>query len=342
VEIGAGETLPQVFVTGQPYDGIFTVRIKVNDDLAADNQASVVSLLPQPVRVLLVTGGNPYLEKALRIIPYLELEVSPMFREGSFDVVVLDGITPIELPRENVLAIHVAHTNWFSGWSTAQGPPIVDWKSGHPVLRYVNFDNVFVREAIQLSEAPSWGISLVDAPQTPLVLAGELSGQQIVWIAFDTLESSWPLRMSFPIFVANAIDWLNPAASRLSQLSLRTGEPFRLPLPQTISDGEIALPNGTRHVVSLDPNASEFIWGDTARQGVYNVRLGTNQFSFCVNLLDAAESNTRPAETLELGRYVKVEASTIKRADTDLWRWIAGLALLVLMFEWWFYHRRTA
>jgi Ca-activated chloride channel homolog len=341
-EIGAGETLPQVFVTAQAQDGIFSIRIKVDDDLAADNQASVVSLLPQPVRVLLVTAGNPYLEKGLRVINHVELEVSPFYREGDFDLVVLDGVTPLEVPRENLLAIHVAHTNWFAGWSTVEAPPLVDWKAGHPLLRYVSFDNVFVRQSIHLSEPPSWAVSLVDAPQTPLILAGELDGQKIVWIGFDTLESSWPLRMSFPIFISNAVDWLNPAAARLSQLSLRTGDPFRLPLPQSITEGEIILPGGARRSIAIDPDASEFVWGDTSRHGVYQVRLGTNQFSFCVNLLDAAESNTRPAETLDLGRYVKVEASTVKRADTDLWRWIAGLALLVLLFEWWFYHRRTA
>ena len=29
-------------------------------------------------------------------------------------------------------------------------------------------------------------------------------------------------------------------------------------------------------------------------------------------------------------------------ADKEAWRWIAILCLGFLMFEWWFYHRRTA
>ena len=41
-----GETSPQVFTATQERDGIFTVRIDAKDDLAADNQASIVSLLP--------------------------------------------------------------------------------------------------------------------------------------------------------------------------------------------------------------------------------------------------------------------------------------------------------
>jgi hypothetical protein len=61
-----------------------------------------------------------------------------------------------------------------------------------------------------------------------------------------------------------------------------------------------------------------------------------------VNLLDAAESNIKPKAELQFGKYAKVEATTLKRANLELWRWIATAALAVLMFEWWYYHRRTA
>src|SRR5438874_7307140 len=51
-------TTPAVFLATQPRDGVFSVRITARDDLAADNQASIVSLLPRPVKVLLVSRGN--------------------------------------------------------------------------------------------------------------------------------------------------------------------------------------------------------------------------------------------------------------------------------------------
>src|SRR5437870_11800121 len=47
-------TAPVVFLATQPRDGVFSVRIAATDDLAADNQAAIASLLPQPGRVLLV------------------------------------------------------------------------------------------------------------------------------------------------------------------------------------------------------------------------------------------------------------------------------------------------
>ena len=59
-------TTPVVFLAAQPRDGVFSVRIAATDDLAADNQAAIVSLLPQPVKILLVSRGNKFLEKALK------------------------------------------------------------------------------------------------------------------------------------------------------------------------------------------------------------------------------------------------------------------------------------
>jgi hypothetical protein len=70
--------------------------------------------------------------------------------------------------------------------------------------------------------------------------------------------------------------------------------------------------------------------------------LGTNETAFCVNLLNAPESNIRPRDELQFGAYTKVVATTLRRANLELWRTIAAIGLLVLLFEWWYYHRRTA
>ena len=338
-----GETnKPLVFVADQAKDGVFTVRLTARDDLAADNQASIVSLLPHPVKVLLVTRGNRLLEKAFRAAPNVQLSVANDLTDAAteFDLVALDDVIPTTWPKGNVLAIHVAPTNWFAGITQVETPPIVDWRATHPVLRYVGFDNVQVMKSLSV-KTPSWGVSVVDSPSTPLVIAGELGRQRIVWVGFDTLDSNWPLRISFPIFIANVTDWLNPANARGGELLVRAGDPFRLGLSQPEKSAQITLPDGTTRQLQLETNATELVFGETARQGVYHLRLGTNETPFCVNLLDPVESNIRPREELSLGKYVKVAASTRQHANLEIWRWIAVAALGVLMFEWWYYHKRT-
>jgi hypothetical protein len=340
--IQAGETSPQVFFASQSRDGLFTLRSTAKDDLGADNQASIVSLLPKPVKVLLVTRGNRLLEKVLRSVVNVQLSTSNDLNDtaAGFDFIVLDGVVPTVWPKGNVLALHVVNTNWVPGVTRLESPAIVDWKSSHPLLRYASFDNVQVAESLA-ARPPTWAVSLVDSPQAPLILAGELGRQRIIWIGFDVLESNWPLRVSFPIFFANAIEWLDPSNIKGGQLLVKSGDAFHLALPRPEKAAEVTLPDGETRTLSLDENASEVIFGETYRQGTYRVRLGTNDTVFCVNLLDTAESNIQPKDELQIGKYTTVTATTMQRANMELWRTIAGIGLLVLLVEWWFYHRRT-
>src|SRR5262249_35843815 len=148
---------PLVFVAPQSKDGVFTVHLKSEDDLAADNRASMVSLMPQPVKVLLVTRGNHLLQKAVKAPPNVQLSVASSLTDDAagFDIVVLDDMIPAAWPKANLLAIHTVNTNWFPAWETAKAPPVVDWKNTHPLLRFVNFDNVAIAEAIAV-KTPPW------------------------------------------------------------------------------------------------------------------------------------------------------------------------------------------
>lgn len=345
LSVPPGQTAPQVFTVEQRADGVFTARLQVRDDLAADNEAFIVSLLPKPVNVLLVTRGNRLLEKALRAVPNVRLAVASDLTDAAarFDFVVLDGIAPSVWPDGNVLAFHVANTNWIERLTELESPPLVDWKATHPLLRYVGFDNVLVARSLApaAAEPPPWAVAILETPQTPLILAGDRGRQRIVWVGFDPLESNWPLRVSFPIFIANAVEWLNPANVQSAQLTVKAGAPFRLPAPEGLVPIEVTLPNGATRALNPDRNATEVVFGDTARRGLYRMRVGTNSIPFCVNLLDAAESNILPRDELKFGEYARVAATTVQRTNYELWRTLAGLGLLVLLFEWWWYHKRT-
>src|SRR5690606_20838322 len=166
------ESSPQVFLVDQNVNGIFTLKLVLDDALAVDNEASVISLLPQPIKVLLSSSGNRFLEKALKAVPNVEFSVTSDLRLGDtdFDVVVVDNTAPLEWPEVNVLAINTWQTNWFETVGRLEGPPIVDWKNTHPLLRFVNFQNVAVSESLAV-KAPPWALPLVESPQSPLVLA---------------------------------------------------------------------------------------------------------------------------------------------------------------------------
>src|SRR5207249_1961923 len=111
---------------------------------------------------------------------------------------------------------------------------------------------------------------------------------------------------SFPIFIANAVDWLNPANAQNAQLLVRAGDPFHLTLTQPVTSAQVTMPDGSARKLTVDPNAKELVFGDTLRQGVYHLKAGTNDTVFCVDLLDAMESNIKPKDELQFGKYAKV------------------------------------
>ncbi len=342
LELAPRETSPQVFAADQDRDGVFELKLVQADDLAVDNLATVQSLLPAPVNVLLVNRAKGYLEPALRALPRVRLAVSTDLTDTAttYDIVVLDDVVPSTWPAVNTLSVRSAPTNWVEVTGRIEAPPIVDWKNTHPLLRFVSFDEVQVLEALAV-RTPPWAFQLVEAPGTPLILAGELGRQRIVWIAFDTLESTWPLRVSFPIFVANAVDWLSPATARESQAQVRAGEPLRMPLTRGVTNALVRMPDGTGRELILDASARELTFAETSRQGIYRIGIDGSESTFCVNLLDRLETDTTPKSELSFGRYARAQATTMRPANLELWRRLAAAALIVLLFEWWFYHRRT-
>ena len=343
IKVPSGETAALVFLPQQTKDGVFHVKLAAEDDLAVDNEAFIPSILPRPIRVLLVSKGNRFLEKALRAAPEVELAVATDLSAApnGFDLLVLDDVLPSTWPKIPTLAIRTAPTNWFDASGSVEAPAMVDWRGSHPLLRYVNFDAVQVADTTRI-KTPSWAQSIVEATETPLIIAGELEGRRIVWIGFDTLNSTWPLRISFPIFVANAVEWLNPSPDRAGQMVVRPGDPWRAPLASDTAKATLTLPDGTKKELVPVAGQRELVIGDTTHRGVYRFTTGTNETVFTASLLDSAESNIRPRDQLSVGKLGEVAANTERNASKELWRWIAVAALGVLMFEWWFYHRRTA
>ena len=184
---------------------------------------------------------------------------------------------------------------------------------------------------------------LVESSQTPLIIAGEVEHRRVIWVGFDFLQSFWPYRTSFPIFLQNAMEWLNPSSANAGEFLVKAGEPFRFTLANAANSVDVTMPDGAKKAIPLDKNSREIVFGETTKQGIYKLRAGTNELSFCVNLMDAAESDIRPRDELPIGKFgAGVVATKIERTTTELWRWIALAGLCVLMFEWWWYHKRTA
>ncbi|WP_205006663.1 hypothetical protein, partial [Escherichia coli] len=86
----------------------------------------------------------------------------------------------------------------------ADQPTVTAWEREHPVLRFVDLSAVLIDKAAKAELAP-WAQSIADAKETSLIALGERSNKRWLFIGFNLLDSDFPLRVGFPIFIANAL-----------------------------------------------------------------------------------------------------------------------------------------
>lgn len=324
-------------------NGRVTAKLDVKDDLAVDNSGSVYLTKPRKISVLMVSTGNIFLQNALNLDPRTAVTKSDTlpanFKDSKYDLVVFDGVAPpANLPQGGYLLINTACSQGPAQVGEALSrPSIVDYARNHPVSRYVDFANVQVAEAKRLSPA-NWATPLVESAGGVLAAAGSRGGRNFVQLSFSLLDSDFPLRVGFPIFVTNCLDWLVPAQTAGAGESIRTGQAMHIDVPANVSQIEVTDPRGNKQAIKV--TQTPVIYDDTETAGVYRVTGKGVMKEFACNLTSVQESSTMPKEAFSVGG--KKFASTGKPVQTNReFYWpLVLLALGVLAFEWYAYHRR--
>ena len=100
----------------------------------------------------------------------------------------------------------------------------------------------------------------------------------------------------------------------------------------------VELPGGeTRWVAAV---AGEVTFADADRVGVYRLTAGDQQLRWAMDLRDASESDLMPRADLTLGARRVAASERELRTERHLWPWLAVLAIVALLAEWHFYHKR--
>jgi Ca-activated chloride channel family protein len=337
--------------------GTFTANIEgLDDDLAVDNRASLVLPPPRTRKVLLVSPGNLFLESGLNLDPDIVLEeVAPtdfetLGKRGvGYAMVVFDGSLPDEpLMPGNYLVIDAANgqTPLQDASGVIESPQIIDQNRTDPVMRFVDLSGLNLAQAEQANLAP-WAVSLAESDTGTIIASGEHDGLRIVSVGFALSDSDWPLRVSFPIFLTNAVDWLT-AGSGIGANSPDTpvGAIASFTVPSGMSSVTVTRPDGHSALVPVPgEGAGMVVYDNTDRVGLYRVQ-GSGGYDqiFAVNLLSSSESDLTPQFHIDLNRAGVYPAGGsgphLHRVRDDLWPVVAAFALLFLTLEWLVFHRR--
>jgi hypothetical protein len=332
------------------------------DAFPLDDDAYAVIPPPQPLRVLLVTRGDFFLESLLKADDSIQFEqLAPdafqLAHAGDFNAVVLDdclpeGLTaPDQLPPGNFLFLRQAPLPADPA-GPLEHPLVTDADAANPLLRQVRLGDVTILRAQSWSipnADPSWRFATpVRSFDHPLVVSGERAGggSRFVALAFGAADSDLPLRIAFPLFVHNAIEWLgrHDAPDEGAGAGARAGEPIQ------ISAGEVLWTRAQRTyqpVVAIPP--AESVSGPAAfvpmANGFYLLRStdGTDRW-LAVNTADRAMSDLNQAAqstAAETGPLpAPVAGWRISLGVWPPWVYLALAGFVLCTLEWWGFHTR--
>ena len=348
IEVPPGEDSEVVFTHTPLEHGVLKVVLDHEDDLAADNTAWLALRPAARIRTLLVSDpastSSYFIKRALSLEPRVELSaLIPADYQPSdeYDLTIFDGFAPPELPMGSFLFFNALPTDIGADLSLGEDiemPPVINWDSDHPVMRFLNPANIGISLAKKMSMNEG-SRSMMTTEGGPLIADISRDGRQIIVAAFDLGDSNWPLRLSFPLFMQNLVTWV-PRATLAKEASVSTGGVLTLLPVQEINTAEVTTPDRKKHDVELDPMRAVF-FGATEDAGIYKVARGEDVENFAVNLLDRNESSIGSVEKLSIGSgEVLAEPGKI-RHNKELWRWLLLVALLVLTLEWYIYSRRA-
>lgn len=350
-----------------PGDGVLSVLLPSGDLLAADDTASlwlrsagrprVLQVIPEtelvdpdrPGPVLLIATVLEAMELGeLRIVRLSRYEQLAAAEELPFDAIVFDRVSPAGPPPLPSLHFGPPPPLEIAGAPALttldpQGSAatrVISWRRSHPLMRDLALDQLSVAQPLIEGSLPD-GLRhtvLATGQRGPLIVAFEDLRQRRVWVAFEPMMSNWPKLVSFPLFVAEAIDYLAMRSDRDAADGVGAGALATLRLARPRDRVVLSGPGGDLELRLASPTSLPSV-GPLERAGVYLLRqpAAGDQRAVAVNVQSELESRLATREDLPASfgglRGGQADAQ-LEGGQRELWPWFLIAGLVVLCLEW--------
>ena len=358
ITLEAGETRGRTVDLGAFERGPVRAAVTTDGDaFAADDLAFAFLPVRRRTRIALVSPGSVYLQSALAGEPRLvvtSLRPQDFTGEVRADLYIFDRWAPQDPPPGPALLFLPPNVGWLAPTvAVLTAPEVSGWDAAHPLMRFVSLDDLRVDRAVRLGVGPGGtnaahpqgvpegadvanasvdGRVVIGTPELPLMIASE-APPRIIRAAFALEDSNFPLQPAFPIFLSNVLSWMMDEQSAIRR------DPGRV---------EVALADAEVTDLAGDPVATSQASGRTVfeayQPGLYTVTSGNRRIRVAVGITDRdrtainasvfspADRATAPPATLRLAGE--------QAARAELWVVLLSIATLLVIVEWFTYHRR--
>ncbi len=349
VSLSAEEEVP-VYWSDIPSSALkIEVSISEEDDLMLDNTGVVTINEDYLIKALMVTERNVFLERGISLRDDIELiKANPgeSLETTDFHLYLYDGDStlPENLPEDGHIIVFSPSSNEELGLLVEGELPPSGVKQNaqsqySDLLQYVEPEAYQIAKAKKLNVPEGFSILLQNNDGNPLLMIGEQDGRKIAVFSFSLHESNIPLKADFPILMQNLLNWLLPQDITFAG-QVFAGESLPIsPLPDATSI-TITSPEGRKYEFDSYPAP---VFYDTHEIGIYEIFQQAEDQSytgrFVVSVPTGQVSDLRMNRESTPGQAAEFIANSASPFRRDIWM-VAGWALLLLLLiEWWVYHR---
>ena len=347
---GGGDVLE---VLWEPRDG---------DALAADDRAWIVVEPPSTVTLWQVGPPNFALDDALAVLPHTHVHtLTPEAAKERLaardvdlpDLIIWDRTAPDEMPRgpAHLFLGALPPGVWDPEPPLVERPPIISWDQEHPLNRFVRYSYLDgeIPEGWVLPDLPH-SKALLDSRGGALIRTFRTESSEGIVVGFDAMRTRWPLQTSFPFFLQAAVAYLGRSVETVE--GIRPGELIAIEGGSGVESYRVTDPAGRTREIKASADGW-FRSAETDQLGLFSIAWHDAKvvdetgkpFEWArivpVSLLSLAESSITPQGKISIAGGELTEASANRTlARKVFWPWLLALAVIFLMGEWYFYHRR--
>ncbi|HEY5954967.1 MAG TPA: VWA domain-containing protein, partial [Polyangiaceae bacterium] len=323
---------------------VFEVRVALTsherDALSLDDVAHAVLPQTEKTRVAVVTHGNLYLEAAVLSDEFIDARFLPpetAFDSANVDAAIYDGIEPPAplLVPSLVINPPVGSTRFQVGETITQAG-FDTWDHGSPWLRDLDLYDVQIDHGHAL--LPSAGDqALAYSGRRALLTSGQREGHPFVAIGFNVSQSDFVLRPIWPLFVRQVLEQLL-GRSVAEVRETRPWQAISMPAKARASKLQILGPGG--HFERIVAAGSPW-WFLPDRVGLYETVDTEHRSYVATNLGSSNESRIQTLRPLTYaGRSLQPPREASRMTRPPPLRSLAIVALILLVAEWFAFHRR--
>jgi len=319
------------------------------DSLDVDNVA-YLDLNPGRSLIALVPTSLSGYRSAMKDVERVELHPKSAGKDPDvtdFDLIVTDNLKDVDRRAPITFVVGQVPTDLQELVTIEQkGTAAIDWQRRAEVLKYVELTDLIILDSpvqapdARVSDFEELGYEvLAHGQQGPLLLVKHQGDRSEYYLLFHTDRSTLPYRVGFPILMSNLVRLGMEKAGLAEVQARRTGVLPEMGFsPET--KYQVLAPGGEQTSFTTDKQG--MLSGVPAhRAGFYDIQEGSNkQARIGVSLLSVGETQLEAAEKINFNELEVTTAQADIKVDRPLWPLLAGLALCMLVLEWWFYHKR--